>query len=657
MNEKLKLKYSQLVNTKFAKLTIKKLIYDETETVDKRYKYLCDCDCGTKDKLIPCRNITYHKYKSCGCLTGGTVTGEANPNTVTKYNQLVNTKVGKLLIKSIVVDNTKYKYYYLCDCDCGVKDKKIPCFAVYNNKQQSCGCLQGNRSTVINHNANIGYKFGMLQVLAVKYLNHEFYYECKCDCGNIGLYRPRYLRTGNITSCGCKQLSDAINKYKTYVGKRCGLLTITNYNYYPENKKNKTHHMFTCKCDCGNVIDVPVHLMVNNNGKTTCGNCFNSVTSHAGYLKLLEYCKENNLELLSDYSSKSVSVINNNGNISTTYNKYLFKCLKCNNTFHKTLHPYYSLLVCPYCNKTSISGAEYLIRNFLASYNINFDKSLIESMSSDQNRIEIDFNIPDHNLGIELHGLEVHSTHEYIYSHFNSKSKRYHLNKLESAAIRDIDLLQFWNTEVYQKTDIVKSIILNRLNLTPYSTYARNCYISKIDKHTSDSFLNTHHIQGTVTNDSVRLGLFHKSTNNLVAVMTFGSSRFSNHDWELYRFATYINCRIVGAASKLFKCFIRNYNPVSIVSYSDRRLFNSGKLYDILGFKLDHISAPNYWYFKKGVNDKVAKLYHRVQFQKHKLSKLLESFDPNKTEYQNMEENGYLRIYDCGNKVYIYRKK
>jgi len=38
---------------------------------------------------------------------------------------------------------------------------------------------------------------------------------------------------------------------------------------------------------------------------------------------------------------------------------------------------------------------------------------------------------------------------------------------------------------------------------------------------------------------------------------------------------------------------------------------------------------------------------------KHKLEHKLEHFDPHKTEYQIMLENGYNRIYDCGNKVYL----
>ena len=33
---------------------------------------------------------------------------------------------------------------------------------------------------------------------------------------------------------------------------------------------------------------------------------------------------------------------------------------------------------------------------------------------------------------------------------------------------------------------------------------------------------------------------------------------------------------------------------------------------------------------------------------------MLENYDPNLTEYENMLNNGYDKIYDCGNLIYLY---
>lgn len=42
-----------------------------------------------------------------------------------------------------------------------------------------------------------------------------------------------------------------------------------------------------------------------------------------------------------------------------------------------------------------------------------------------------------------------------------------------------------------------------------------------------------------------------------------------------------------------------------------------------------------------------------VMFVKY-VRKILENFDPNKTEKENMLDNNYNIIYDCGNLVYHY---
>ena len=42
-----------------------------------------------------------------------------------------------------------------------------------------------------------------------------------------------------------------------------------------------------------------------------------------------------------------------------------------------------------------------------------------------------------------------------------------------------------------------------------------------------------------------------------------------------------------------------------------------------------------------------------MKYQKHKLKDKLQIFDPNLTEWQNMQLNGYDRIWDCGNFVFV----
>jgi hypothetical protein len=131
--------------------------------------------------------------------------------------------------------------------------------------------------------------------------------------------------------------------------------------------------------------------------------------------------------------------------------------------------------------------------------------------------------------------------------------------------------------------------------------------------------------------------------------MTFGKSRFNKkYKYELLRFCNKLGYHIPGSASKLLKYFERNYKPKSLISYADRR-WSRGNVYEKLGFKMIGKSKPNYWYFKLTSNIR----YSRINFQKHKLKDILEKFDETLSESENMKLNGYNRIYDCGNLVYV----
>ena len=49
--------------------------------------------------------------------------------------------------------------------------------------------------------------------------------------------------------------------------------------------------------------------------------------------------------------------------------------------------------------------------------------------------------------------------------------------------------------------------------------------------------------------------------------------------------------------------------------------------------------------------------FHRSSYQKHKLEKLLPIFESSMTEWENMQANGYDRIWDCGNDVWVWKRK
>lgn len=282
--------------------------------------------------------------------------------------------------------------------------------------------------------------------------------------------------------------------------------------------------------------------------------------------------------------------------------------------------------------QSKISNAEIEFRDKIATtYGI-------ESFSGDRKILsgkEIDIWIPEANLGIEYHGL-------YWHSGDNDR----HYEKYKMAEKANIHLLQFWSSEVEDRCDIVFSIIGSKLGKNE-RLFARKCEIRNLTSSEHRLFCEENHLQGAA-GASVRLGLFHQG--ELVSVMSFGKSRFSKkHEWEMIRFCNKKFTTVVGGASKLWKHFIKTSNPKSVVTYADARI-SSGKLYETLCFKFVRHSSPNYFYTKDNRT-----LESRIKYQKHKLKDLLEDFDPNLTEQENMNAHGYNIICDAGNLVYEWR--
>lgn len=251
---------------------------------------------------------------------------------------------------------------------------------------------------------------------------------------------------------------------------------------------------------------------------------------------------------------------------------------------------------------------------------------------------EIDIYIPEFKLAIEYNGIAWHSE-------LRKKDRNYHLNKTNLCAERGIRLIHIFDSEWKNQNEIVKSRLLNILQRNQV-IYARLCTIKKLENKEYIEFYNKTHIQGVVGSTHA-YGLFYKD--ELIAVMSFGKSRFSkSHEWELLRYSSLLNINVVGGASRLFKHFIKDNNPTSIISYSDKR-WNTGNLYAQLGFCKKKDSGPNYHYTKT-----YRVLESRMKYQKHKLAAILPSFDSSLTEWENMQVNGYDRIWDCGNSVWVW---
>lgn len=252
---------------------------------------------------------------------------------------------------------------------------------------------------------------------------------------------------------------------------------------------------------------------------------------------------------------------------------------------------------------------------------------------------ELDIYLPEHKVAIEYCGLFWHSN--------KFREKKYHSKKYIECKEKGIRLITIFQDEWEDKKEICKNRILNILGLIQNKIYARKCIFKKISLQEADSFLNQYHIQGS-GNNTLAYGLFYES--ELVSCMTFSKPNIAKGKsksgvWELNRFCSSKN--VIGGASKLFKNFIKQEDPISVFSYCDLR-WGNGKIYDIIGMEFDSFTPLNYFYI---VNNKRK---HRYNFTKHKLVKM--GYNKKKTEKQIMHERGINHIYDCGNAKYTWEK-
>lgn len=322
-------------------------------------------------------------------------------------------------------------------------------------------------------------------------------------------------------------------------------------------------------------------------------------------------------------------------------NKYKFSCNKCNKTFETDVYKL-NHIFCNYCNPLDKTTLENELYHFIKSI-VGNDVVVKRKDRTVLNGKELDIYIPSKNLAIELNGLYWHSENG------NNIKKLYHLNKSRSCISKGIRLIHIFENEWLYKKEIVKSVISNLLKYNINKIYARNCEVKPIDENEKNDFLECNHLQGK-DKSSIKYGLFYK--NELVSVMTFVKSRFDKKiQYEMYRYSNKLNTIILGGASKLFNRFIIDHSPESVVSYSDKRYFD-GIVYQNLGFNFVTNTPPNYWYIRPDYKS----LYNRMSFQKHKLSNILKKYDDDLTEWKNMMQNGYDRIWDCGNGKWIWRK-
>lgn len=298
---------------------------------------------------------------------------------------------------------------------------------------------------------------------------------------------------------------------------------------------------------------------------------------------------------------------------------------------------------CPVCANLSSNG-EKEIYDFLVG-ELGEDEVIRHDRIVLGGRKEIDIYIPRLKVGIEYNGL-------YWHSEARNKDKYYHYDKTEECEKRGIRLIEIFEDEYINQKDIVLSKIRHLIGKDGGKKKAsgRKSVVRKIMVDEARGFLDKYHIQG-YGRSTVRYGAYFN--NELVGVMTF--VREKGDDWELNRFATDYNYICQGIGGKLFKSFVKEYDPDIVKSFADRR-WSTGirqNIYERLGFAMDKKVQPDYRYLDLS---KPSERIHKFNMRKKSLSKKY-GLPLTMTESEMTERLGFVKIWDCGLLRYMWKKE
>ena len=280
---------------------------------------------------------------------------------------------------------------------------------------------------------------------------------------------------------------------------------------------------------------------------------------------------------------------------------------------------------------TNDSAPNRMFAKLLSENNIEYTTEFVIEKKS------FDFKVG--NVLIEIDPTPTHNIRWTPFNKDNGIAYSYHRDKSDVAERYGYRCIHVWD---WDDTNKIISLLKKRKKL-----YARKCTVKEISIPQAKEFINKHHLQN-YANSKLCIGLFYKD--QLVSVMTFGAPRYNKkYECELVRYCS--SHYVVGGANKLFKYFIENYHPKSIISYCDASKF-TGKLYSDLGFIEQGVSLGKHWYNARTGSHITDNLLRQRGFDQL-LGDVYGKFGKGTSNEELMRNFGYDEIIDAGQKTFI----
>ena len=278
-------------------------------------------------------------------------------------------------------------------------------------------------------------------------------------------------------------------------------------------------------------------------------------------------------------------------------------------------------------SKTNLKFAERLKK-----YNIEFELEKVIGNRS------YDFWIKGTNILVEINPTYTHNSFSNHYEK-SGISKEYHRDKSENAQKHGYHCIHVFDWDNWSR-------IISLLT-TKKRAYARNLKIKAVDPKDAYDFLDSFHLQRSCKGQTVFLGLYDQAA--LLELMTFGKPRYnSKHTWELLRLCSHKDYRVIGGASKLFKYATEVIGIDNIISYCDVSKF-TGDVYSKIGMTLLKTTSPQEIWSKstRYVTANLLRLRGYDQL-------FNTNYGKGTSNDQLMLQNGWLPVYDCGQKVFVF---
>ena len=281
-------------------------------------------------------------------------------------------------------------------------------------------------------------------------------------------------------------------------------------------------------------------------------------------------------------------------------------------------------------------------------------KQKIAFVSNDRTLIaphEIDIYIPEHEIGLEINPSITHNVDLSIFDDTSKISVKYHQNKSQKAEQANINLVHVFD---WYDNNKMKELVLGLCHRNE-RVFARKTYVVEVDAEDEKAFFEVNHLQGYVKS-SCCYGLV-DDKGGLVAVMSFAVPRYGNKEnaeWELLRFANKAGITVVGGASKLFTHFVREHKPATVMSFCNYDISN-GNMYEQLGFEYTRTTLPSYYWVKW--NDSTEWYSWYLINAKGVDNVFGTSYGKDASNIDLMLDMGYVRVYNAGNKVYLWTAK